>query len=84
MFFVDTNVLKKYLGYDIIEANIFLCQRSTGNSICLKSEKIISFSINDAILNYQKDTKKFNFRTLKNGDVIFENKGHFVKEFNEV
>ena len=84
MFFVDTDVVKKYRGYSIVTANIFVLNRKSGSKLNLASENFIIHNNYDSVIQLENFKEGFDKTILSNGDFSISRKSNTPFLFKEL
>jgi|TARA_Y100000766_G_C18762764_1_gene534255 hypothetical protein len=84
MFFVKTDIVRKHRGFSVVNANIFLLDRKSGNKLNLASENFIVTNNKDAILQFGNFNSNFEKTILKNGDFSISRKRNTPYSFKEL
>jgi len=84
MFYVKTSFVKKYRGFNTINASVYILDRVSGQSNLLANENIVIPSYKDAVLQYDAVTSDYEKTVLRNGDIIVGGGTHTSYRFKEL
>lgn len=84
MFYVESTVLKKSRGYNVVKADIRLLDRISGKSRLLASQNVVIPFSKDAILEIVELNDSQNNIILKNGDTLLNTKNTNDYHFNDL
>ncbi|WP_397446940.1 hypothetical protein [Polaribacter sp. R77954] len=84
MFYVDTEIIKKYRGFSEIRANIYIVDRVSGTSSQLSSGHILLPNYNDTVIaNHTKITNNL-WTEIQNGDKLITDNNQGSYGFKEL
>jgi hypothetical protein len=84
MFYVESTVLKKYRGYNVVKADVKLLDRISGKSRLLASKNVVIPFSKDAILEIVEINDTSNNIILKNGDTLLNAEKTNDYHFNDL
>lgn len=80
MFYVETELIKKYRGYNKVKANIYVLNRDSGLSSLLASKNVAIPNYKGSVLIFDHQTNKTKNVELLNGDKIIGK--HVTEQYN--
>lgn len=83
MFYVETEVVQKNRGYSIIDASIYIFERSSGKFKILANNNVVVPYHKEAVLEYEVRIVDYD-KTLENGDKIIINEGNSTYNFSDL
>lgn len=73
MFYVESSLLKKQRGFNIVKAEVFILNRSSGDKAVLASEEVIIPNSSETILQFENSISIPSEYLSKNGDFSIKN-----------